>query len=270
MQAFENKELLELISHFFQTTDANALSPLIRDALSSIFESNDVITISSDKTLLKALLLISCYSAYLDQASPLLIICPNKVELAALEQLITDTMPIHHLTFCTLTGGVPYHSQVRNLKKKPNIIVSTPGRLISLLKHKHLHLEHYKYLGLFELDLLFKPDLWVDFEKIMNMSSSEKITFSFSSNFSEKMTTFSSTYLRFPKLLSDYPIPTDTVSKPLHKAIHPSPKINVTESTPPIKRKSPPVNTPENSIGTPLSRGKNWRDEFNEIQISYD
>ena len=56
------------------------------------------------------------------------------------------------LSYTVIFGGVPQRNQVRELEKKPNIIVATPGRLIDLLNQGHVNLSYIQFLVLDEAD----------------------------------------------------------------------------------------------------------------------
>src|SRR5690606_952053 len=49
-------------------------------------------------------------------------------------------------------GGAAISEQIRKLKKTPQIIIATPGRLIDLVKRKAIFLQNLRYLVLDEAD----------------------------------------------------------------------------------------------------------------------
>lgn len=67
------------------------------------------------------------------------------------------------LSIATIYGGVPQHSQVRQLTHGVDILVATPGRLLDLMSQKQLYLDELEVFVLDEadrmLDMGFLPDL---------------------------------------------------------------------------------------------------------------
>lgn len=88
-------------------------------------------------------------------------------------------------------GGQSYDPQIRALKKKPHIVVGTPGRLIDHLKRKTLHLEHVHTVVLDEADEMLSMDFIEDIENILSTVPKEHQTLLFSAtipeNFTQKM-----------------------------------------------------------------------------------
>ena len=56
------------------------------------------------------------------------------------------------LTSTVILGGVPVGAQVRALRKKPDILVATPGRLLDLMNQRHVKLDQVEILVLDEAD----------------------------------------------------------------------------------------------------------------------
>lgn len=74
-------------------------------------------------------------------------------------------------SFYTLViGGVPYFEQIRGLAASPQLIISTPGRLIDHLEQGRVALHDFDYLVLDEADRMFDigfaPQLEIIFSKL--------------------------------------------------------------------------------------------------------
>ncbi len=77
-------------------------------------------------------------------------------------------------------GGEPIHKQISALKKVPQIIIATPGRLIDLLKRKAVKLERVEYVVLDEADEMLNMGFIEDINKILSYTPDEKLTWLFS------------------------------------------------------------------------------------------
>lgn len=88
-------------------------------------------------------------------------------------------------------GGQSYDPQIRALKRKPHIVVGTPGRMIDHLKRKTLCLENVHTVVLDEADEMLSMDFIEDIENILTTVPENHQTLLFSAtipeNFTQKM-----------------------------------------------------------------------------------
>jgi ATP-dependent RNA helicase DDX47/RRP3 len=86
-----------------------------------------------------------------------------------------------------LIGGVDMMTQAIGLRKKPHLLVATPGRLLDHLENtKGFSLRHLKYLVLDEADRLLNLDFGPIIDKILK-TLPKRITFLFSATLSSKV-----------------------------------------------------------------------------------
>jgi len=144
---------------FDQPTEIQSLS------MGPVMEGRDVIACAqtgSGKTLAFALPILA--KLLQEPEMKALILAPTR-ELA--EQIIAVVQefspPGMAFKSALLIGGSSMIPQLRNLKKNPQIIVATPGRLIDHLERKSLNLDRVKYFVLDEcdrmLDMGFAPQI---------------------------------------------------------------------------------------------------------------
>lgn len=74
------------------------------------------------------------------------------------------------LSVLTVYGGQAMHLQLRALKRGPQIIVGTPGRIMDHLRRKTLPLEHLRLLVLDEADEMLKMGFIEDVETILEQT----------------------------------------------------------------------------------------------------
>ena len=77
-------------------------------------------------------------------------------------------------------GGRAYEPQVDALKKGIDVVVGTPGRLIDLMKQKHLNLSKVRTLVLDEADEMLDMGFLPDVETLVNATSASRQTMLFS------------------------------------------------------------------------------------------
>ncbi|MEO1052484.1 MAG: DEAD/DEAH box helicase [Bacteroidota bacterium] len=77
-------------------------------------------------------------------------------------------------------GGAPIMNQIKALKRTPQVIVATPGRLVDLIKRKAVHLDQVEYVVLDEADEMLNMGFKEDLDKILSYTPDEKLTWLFS------------------------------------------------------------------------------------------
>src|SRR4029079_12921514 len=65
-------------------------------------------------------------------------------------------------------GGVSVRGQVNDLRRKPDILVATPGRLLDLMRQRHLRLDHIEFLILDEADRMLDMGFIHDVRSIVS------------------------------------------------------------------------------------------------------
>ncbi|WP_274705465.1 DEAD/DEAH box helicase [Fructilactobacillus hinvesii] len=77
-------------------------------------------------------------------------------------------------------GGSDIRKQIYDLKKKPQIIVGTPGRLLDHIQRHTLKLDHVRFLVLDEADEMLNMGFLEDIEKIIKQTPADRQTMLFS------------------------------------------------------------------------------------------
>ena len=89
----------------------------------------------------------------------------------------------------SLVGGMSISDQAKDLKKKPKIIVATPGRIIDHLERKRLNLNSIKVFILDEVDEMLKVGFKDGIDKIISLLPEDKQTLLFSATISPSVQT---------------------------------------------------------------------------------
>lgn len=92
--------------------------------------------------------------------------------------LFAKHMP--HIAIRAVYGGTPLESQIRSLRKTPQIVVATPGRLIDLVARRAVDLSRVTHLVLDEADEMLNMGFQPSINKILSFLPREKTTWLFS------------------------------------------------------------------------------------------
>jgi superfamily II DNA/RNA helicase len=109
-------------------------------------------------------------------------------------------------------GGRSYEPQVAALVAGIDVVVGTPGRLLDLVRQRHLDLSHVQVLVLDEADEMLDLGFLPDVESIISATPASRQTMLFSATMPGPIVTLARRYLRSPvNIRAEHPDETATV-----------------------------------------------------------
>ncbi|MCD8147940.1 MAG: DEAD/DEAH box helicase [Clostridiales bacterium] len=108
-----------------------------------------------------------------------------------------------------LYGGQPIDKQINQMKKKPQIVVATPGRLMDCKKRKAIRLDRVETVILDEADRMLDMGFIDDVTKILDMMPNRKNLGLFSATISREVMDISWVYQRDPAEITVRPVAED-------------------------------------------------------------
>ena len=154
----------------------------------------------SGKTLAYSLPMLN--QLLLDPSKISLVLAPTRELVQQIAGVIRDvTASIEGFCITSLVGGSDMGKQVRALKRKPRVVVATPGRLNDHLRRRNLKLKNLQCLVIDEgdrmLDMGFAPQL----EEIFPHLPEIKQTMLFSATLPKKVKELAAVFLNQPKII---------------------------------------------------------------------
>lgn len=140
-----------------------------------------------------------------NQSTSTLIIVPTRELAIQIDQQIQGFSYFLNIGSIAIYGGgdgIIYAEQERALKNGRNIIIATPGRLISHLAQGYVNFKHIKHLVLDEADKMLNMGFLDDIEKIISFLPKERQTLLFSATMPPKIRSLAKKILRQPKEIS--------------------------------------------------------------------
>ncbi len=95
-------------------------------------------------------------------------------------------------------GGAPIVNQIKALKKGPQIIVATPGRMLDLIKRKAAKIDYIKTVILDEADEMLNMGFRDDLDAILEKTPDKKRTLLFSATMPKEVARISKNYMNNP------------------------------------------------------------------------
>lgn len=140
-----------------------------------------------------------------NQSTSTLIIVPTRELAIQIDQQIQGFSYFLNIGSIAIYGGgdgIIYAEQERALKNGRDIIIATPGRLISHLAQGYVNFKHIKHLVLDEADKMLDMGFLDDIEKIISFLPKERQTLLFSATMPPKIRSLAKKILRQPKEIS--------------------------------------------------------------------
>ena len=130
-----------------------------------------------------------------------LVLCPTReltMQVADETRKIAEPMQID---VCAVFGGSNIDRQIKSLKKEPQIVIGTTGRVMDLIKRKALKIESAKFLVLDEADEMLDMGFRSDIEMIMGHTQKHKQTLLFSATMPNEIKELATKYQKNPILV---------------------------------------------------------------------
>ena len=184
-------EQLEKLSFFHPT-------PIQEKSIPAGIEGKDVIGVAqtgTGKTLAFAIPMIQSLS---NGEGKGLIILPTRELALQVEVAISKLGRFFGLKTAVLIGGASMHNQITALRRRPNVIVATPGRLIDHLEQRTIHLTDVKMLVLDEADRMLDMGFEPQIQKVLTTVPTDRQTMLFSATIPEKIVSITKKYMRSP------------------------------------------------------------------------
>jgi ATP-dependent RNA helicase RhlE len=127
-----------------------------------------------------------------------LVIVPTRELAVQVDENLQKVGRFLQLRTSVLIGGANMSMQIRSLKRKPHIIVATPGRLIDHLEQKTVKLDAVSVLVLDEADRMFDMGFAPQINRIMREVPKEHQTLLFSATMPEEVMKIASRQMKLP------------------------------------------------------------------------
>jgi len=145
-----------------------------------------------------------------------LIICPTRELALQIDQQIQGFSYTTNVSSIALYGGgsgQEWEMQSRALKSGVNVVVATPGKLLSFIQNNHMSCSTIKYLVLDEADRMLDIGFYDDIITIIKQLPKERQTLLFSATMPNKIVKLSKEILHEPERISI------AISKPAEKIL---------------------------------------------------
>ncbi|MDR2609476.1 MAG: DEAD/DEAH box helicase [Rickettsiales bacterium] len=205
VSSFQEMNLPVLLRRALDKHNFSVPTPIQTQAIPLALQGKDILgsaQTGTGKTLAFAIPLVA---KLLDEsnASSALVIVPTQ-ELA--QQVTNEVRKLLFqnsvLKIALLIGGEPIFKQLNQLRKKPRIVIGTPGRIIDHIARKTLTTHNISTLVLDETDRMFDMGFGIQIEEIMKYLPKTRQTLMFSATLPGDIVKLAEKYLSQPERVS--------------------------------------------------------------------
>ncbi len=175
-----------------------APTPIQQKAIPIAVEGKDVIGIAqtgTGKTLAFCVPMIQRLSQVKGKG---LIVLPTRELAIQAEEVFKTVGKSVGLRTALLIGGASMHNQIKDLKKQPHVLITTPGRLIDHLQQKNVSLNDVRVLVLDEADRMLDMGFAPQINQILKSLPKDRQTMLFSATMPPDIIKIASKYMELP------------------------------------------------------------------------
>ncbi|MDD4169760.1 MAG: DEAD/DEAH box helicase [Desulfotomaculaceae bacterium] len=203
MQTFNELTLSPPVARAISSMGFEEMTPIQAQAIPLVMNGRDLIGqahTGTGKTAAFGIPLVELFSVYFEQIQGIVITPTRELAVQVAEELNRigqfkgiRTLPIY--------GGQDIIRQINALKKKPHIIVGTPGRLLDHIRRKTIRLQQIKMVILDEADEMLNMGFIEDIETILQETTKERQTLLFSATIPRQIQKLSQQFMKDPEII---------------------------------------------------------------------
>jgi ATP-dependent RNA helicase DeaD len=184
---FEQMEINDEIKKAIKKMGYEEATPIQAKAIPTVLEGKDFIGIAqtgTGKTCAFGIPVINRIDTFSDDVQAL-ILCPTReLVIQTCEELVSLAHFTEGVKIVPIYGGQQIERQMTALKRKPQIIIGTPGRIMDHMRRKTIKLNTIDMLVLDEADEMLNMGFREDLDVILANSDKERQTVLFSATMS--------------------------------------------------------------------------------------
>ena len=185
---FQEMNIKKELKSAIQAMGFEEATPIQAEAIPPIIEGNDFIGIAqtgTGKTCAFGIPAIEKLNTK-DTNVQILVLCPTReLVIQTGEELQSLSQKLRGVKICTIFGGQPIERQIVALKKKPQIVIGTPGRIMDHMRRKTIAFDGISMFILDEADEMLNMGFREDLNVILKKANPERQTVLFSATMSK-------------------------------------------------------------------------------------
>lgn len=201
--SFENFNIAPNLKINIKNHGYNKTTPIQSQAIKPILEGRDVIGLASTGTGKTAAFLIPLINKlFKDRNQKALIIVPTRELAVQINEEFRHFAFGMHIYCALLIGGANIYRQTADLRRDPQIVIATPGRLKDLIERRTIYLQDYANIVLDEVDLMVDIGFINDVKYFISQMPKSRQSLFFSATIPSKVQTILQSFVTDPVTVS--------------------------------------------------------------------
>ena len=177
-------------------------TPVQDQAIPSVLDGKDLVGLANTGTGKTAAFLLPLINkVFKDKSEKVLIITPTRELAMQIEQEFRQFSWDMKIFSASCVGGMPIYKQINNLKRNPNFVIGTPGRLKDLIDRNLINPSSFRSIVLDEVDRMLDMGFIDEIKDILNKMPEEKQSLFFSATLPEKIERLVGQFLKDPVIV---------------------------------------------------------------------
>lgn len=203
MNKFEQFGLKEELVAAVKAIGFENPSPIQEQTIPLLVRENVDITAlaqtGTGKTAAFGLPLLNQIDTSLSEVQALVLSPTRELCMQIQEELVKYSQFLDGVGVVAVYGGTPIGAQIREIKRRPQIIVATPGRLMDMMERGVINLENVKTVVLDEADEMLNMGFRDDIEFILKNAESKEASWLFSATMNNDVRRIAKRFMKDPK-----------------------------------------------------------------------
>jgi ATP-dependent RNA helicase RhlE len=194
--------------------------PIQVETIPAVLEDRDVLGLAQTGTGKTAAFALPILDLILDDRGPgpkALVIAPTRELAAQIDAEIRTLAKFTNVQTVTIFGGVAARPQIQALRRRPDIIIACPGRLLDLMQQGAVQLDRIETLVLDEADHMFDMGFLPDIRRILAALPKDRQNLLFSATMPKEIRGLADDLLFEPHVVElSHSAPADTIEHALY------------------------------------------------------
>ena len=155
----------------------SAPTQIQEETIPPMMSGSDIIGIAptgTGKTIAYGIPMLEYISLTETRVQELVLSPTRELALQIVQELTELARFVPQIRIAALYGGQPMDKQINQLKRRPQIVVATPGRLLDMVSRGHIRLDHVHTMVIDEADEMLKMGFVKDVTKIIDMAPADR------------------------------------------------------------------------------------------------
>lgn len=173
-------------------------TPVQHSAIPVIMEGKDVVAIAQTGTGKTLAFGIPIVQLLIQSGGQALVLAPTRDLCLQIDEVFQDILHPFQMKSSVLVGGLRMGNQISQLRRKPQVIIATPGRLIDHIERRTVQLDRVNIFILDEADRMLDMGFAPQVSRIIQRLPQQRQTALFSATMPENIIKLSKQYMKAP------------------------------------------------------------------------